>query len=1138
MATSNIALTPDQQRALLVASGVVSDPTNPAYANYTTLTSAQGDQAYGTPTFDLYGTTKNLFGQLGLDFGAMSGVKPIYSFGDPNALVTTDAQGNNDYSGLMSAAQKLGINPASFTSQVQADDGMGGTYTQNVVNYTSLEDAVKQAGLTGFQIVQDAPQLGDQNTRSMTTYSLQNGQLVPQGNTQTFQYVPQSNWTSTWRPFLEQAANVVLTTAAPVIAPAIGAAIAPEASAATQAAIGNTASRAAAGLISGQDPTQIATNALTGLATSQVSNALASQGVPAQVASPLVSAIVQQATTGSINPVTTALQVGAGTLNAMNSQQTPAPSGGLSDASGAIQYDPSQSTVQAPLTQLAAADTGTQTDVSAGTTGGIPPPPGELYNPSKGAGYAWDPESGQWVYRIIVSGYRIDVSGTNDQPSTSAESGSSAPTDFTSGLAPQQLTNQISSLWSIGQSASPPASGGTSIFGSGSGAFGSGPYGDFHLVAVDNGLGDFGAHMYDTGKGFTLLTYSDGHGALVNQNNGEVVWVDNSDVNQLLSNSNVTADPQIVVGGTSIQNANQALTDQQIQSPEQALNSQQSQSQSGAGTSGGSEATSGLPAGTQASSASATSGGGETGGLPSSAYSSGVPDINLGQQASQNVQPGTTGSSGTVGGLPAGTGSSTSPGSATTSAGGLSGAGSQGTGTVGTGSGGVGTGSGGTGTGTGTGTGAGTGSGTNGTGSGTNGTGSGTDGTLTGTNLQGTDLSGAPSGPDGTSSGTPSSPNTSPSQTSSGGGGGGGTSSTTSKLGFIPAAAQKAQSSVTPQLPDLVNQYLTTAKTGEKYAEDPLKQMFGGISPTSGLDPALASLLIEKGYTLPVFAEGSSVSAPTLSSTKTNDSYQEQPLNQMFNGISPASGLDPSLTSLLVEKGYTLPVFAEEGSVVAGAMNTPRKFIPAQQEQPMNQFFNAMKELGAQQKITPARPQVLQSSPTVHNPMAMPHLQQIRPGLSAMAQGGLPEPYRNAAPPGHRPEFITGLTGYYADGGGTGQSDDIPAMLHDGDYVMDAETVSALGDGSSKAGRKVLDEFRGRVPHRDVPQGEPVPAQIADGEYVFPSAFVTALGKGDNKRGAEILDGLRERLRKHKRAAPVDKIPPKAKSPLDYIRKS
>jgi hypothetical protein len=45
-------------------------------------------------------------------------------------------------------------------------------------------------------------------------------------------------------------------------------------------------------------------------------------------------------------------------------------------------------------------------------------------------------------------------------------------------------------------------------------------------------------------------------------------------------------------------------------------------------------------------------------------------------------------------------------------------------------------------------------------------------------------------------------------------------------------------------------------------------------------------------------------------------------------------------------------------------------------------------------------------------------------------------------------------------GPGTGRSDDIPARLSDGEYVIDAETVALLGDGSSKAGAKKLDQFR------------------------------------------------------------------------------
>ncbi len=50
--------------------------------------------------------------------------------------------------------------------------------------------------------------------------------------------------------------------------------------------------------------------------------------------------------------------------------------------------------------------------------------------------------------------------------------------------------------------------------------------------------------------------------------------------------------------------------------------------------------------------------------------------------------------------------------------------------------------------------------------------------------------------------------------------------------------------------------------------------------------------------------------------------------------------------------------------------------------------------------------------------------------------------------------------GRYVKGPGTGRSDDIPARLSDGEYVIDAESVALLGDGSGNAGARRLDEMR------------------------------------------------------------------------------
>jgi hypothetical protein len=73
---------------------------------------------------------------------------------------------------------------------------------------------------------------------------------------------------------------------------------------------------------------------------------------------------------------------------------------------------------------------------------------------------------------------------------------------------------------------------------------------------------------------------------------------------------------------------------------------------------------------------------------------------------------------------------------------------------------------------------------------------------------------------------------------------------------------------------------------------------------------------------------------------------------------------------------------------------------------------------------------------------------------TAMAKGGA-----FAAKRGGRSQ----RTEFAVNGPGTGRSDDIPAVLSDGEYVIDAETVALLGDGSSKAGAKKLDELRVKV---------------------------------------------------------------------------
>jgi len=65
-----------------------------------------------------------------------------------------------------------------------------------------------------------------------------------------------------------------------------------------------------------------------------------------------------------------------------------------------------------------------------------------------------------------------------------------------------------------------------------------------------------------------------------------------------------------------------------------------------------------------------------------------------------------------------------------------------------------------------------------------------------------------------------------------------------------------------------------------------------------------------------------------------------------------------------------------------------------------------------------------------------------------------------------------------------------------------------------------------------------ITAMLANGEYVFSADVVSALGNGSNKAGAEKLNDMVHSIRARARSAPPDKLPPDAKSPLEYLKPS
>ena len=96
-----------------------------------------------------------------------------------------------------------------------------------------------------------------------------------------------------------------------------------------------------------------------------------------------------------------------------------------------------------------------------------------------------------------------------------------------------------------------------------------------------------------------------------------------------------------------------------------------------------------------------------------------------------------------------------------------------------------------------------------------------------------------------------------------------------------------------------------------------------------------------------------------------------------------------------------------------------------------------------------------------------PQEPQPRTGAFAPGPSLYRDPYTQDAARGGRIHMNRGgplqKASRYVKGGGTGRSDSIPAYLSDGEYVVDAETVAMLGDGSNKAGADVLDKMRSNI---------------------------------------------------------------------------
>ena len=69
-------------------------------------------------------------------------------------------------------------------------------------------------------------------------------------------------------------------------------------------------------------------------------------------------------------------------------------------------------------------------------------------------------------------------------------------------------------------------------------------------------------------------------------------------------------------------------------------------------------------------------------------------------------------------------------------------------------------------------------------------------------------------------------------------------------------------------------------------------------------------------------------------------------------------------------------------------------------------------------------------------------------------------------------------------------------------------------------------------------QSDDIPAMLADGEFVFPADVVAAIGNGSTKAGSDKLYDMMHGIRAHARSAKPKDLPPQIKSPLDFLKRS
>jgi len=239
------------------------------------------------------------------------------------------------------------------------------------------------------------------------------------------------------------------------------------------------------------------------------------------------------------------------------------------------------------------------------------------------------------------------------------------------------------------------------------------------------------------------------------------------------------------------------------------------------------------------------------------------------------------------------------------------------------------------------------------------------------------------------------------------------------------------------------------------------------------------------------------VATPTV--TPTAPSPTTAPLSSFPN-------LTPAQQSTLQKLAQPITDTTSTGSsAISSAVPTflTSKQVKSEFQDPLSAMYRLQNPSFANENTTNPTPLSTMSSP-FYNYGKSQSIDDVL-GLT-MASGGLATPLMASG-------GLTGTRhGQYAHGGLS--TNVIP---HSGKMRVDfrsGDAVTGEGDG----------------------QSDDIPAMLADGEFVFPADVVAAIGNGSTKAGSDKLYDMMHGIRAHVRSAKPKDLPPEIKSPLDFLK--